>query len=272
MKTKTMHPFDIATNLTEVQGKFLGQTTTHYANMIGPFGGILAANLLKAILNHPERIGEPVSLTVNYVSAVADGSFEIRPSIARTNRSTQHWKVDMLQDNKVVMTGTALCAKRKTTWSNTELAMPEVVQPEAVKRFSLEGTPTWMQQYDMRFISGKPNVLGEKEDTLEHSSSLLWIKDLPDRPLDYLSLASLCDTFLPRIFLREPQFVPASTVSLTIYFHVNAEMLTQHGSNFVLGQARGHRFYNGFFDQFGTLWNTKGEILATTSQIVYFRD
>lgn len=76
-KHNEKHPFDLATQLTWDDGKFTGQTSPHYENMIGPFGGVIAATLLKAIMEHPDREGEPVSLTINYAAPVSDDAFNI---------------------------------------------------------------------------------------------------------------------------------------------------------------------------------------------------
>ena len=65
--------------------------------MVGPFGGITAAQMLQAVLQHPQRLGDPVSLTVNFAAALADGPFTVQARPARTNRSTQHWVIEMLQ-------------------------------------------------------------------------------------------------------------------------------------------------------------------------------
>jgi hypothetical protein len=35
--------------------------------MVGPYGGITAATLLKSVQQHPERLGEPLSLTVRWI-------------------------------------------------------------------------------------------------------------------------------------------------------------------------------------------------------------
>ena len=59
--------------------------------MVGPFGGITAAVLLRAIESHPDRLGEPVALTVNFAAPIVDGEFEISRRAPRTNRTNQHW-------------------------------------------------------------------------------------------------------------------------------------------------------------------------------------
>ena len=66
--------------------------------------------------------------------------------------------------------------------------------------------------------------------------------------------------------------VPAGTVSLTVYFHANSAELAATGSGYLLGQARGQEFRNGFFDQAAQLWNEAGAMLATSHQIVYFKE
>ena len=55
------HVFDVAMALVR-QGdvSFIGNTSPAYANMVGPFGGVTAAQALNAVMQHPDRLGEPV--------------------------------------------------------------------------------------------------------------------------------------------------------------------------------------------------------------------
>jgi hypothetical protein len=62
-------------------------------------------------------------------------------------------------------------------------------------------------------VRGKPFAVND--DSLSH----VWVADNPPRALDFASLTALCDSFLPRIFLHRPDFVPIGTVSINIYFH-----------------------------------------------------
>lgn len=65
--TSSIHPLDEALALTSsAPGQFTGQTHPGYWNMVGPFGGVTAATLLQAVMQHPDRLGDPLSLTVNY--------------------------------------------------------------------------------------------------------------------------------------------------------------------------------------------------------------
>ena len=94
------HVFDQAIALTALgDDRFEGHTSDAYWNMVGPFGGITAATALNAVLQHPALLGQPVALTVNYAAALAKGRFIVVARAARTNRSTQHWSIEIRQDD-----------------------------------------------------------------------------------------------------------------------------------------------------------------------------
>ena len=254
--------------------RYSGSTHSAWLNMVGPFGGITAAVLLQAVLLHPERLGNPVAFTVNFCAGVAEGAFEIIAKPARTNRSTQHWTIELTQGGAVVITATAVTAVRRTTFSSIESHAPLVTGANELPR--AEGTILpWTQRYDMRSLTGHlPTVWdGSEGDTLTQ----MWVRDAQQRPVDFASLTALADTFFPRVFLRRRTFVPIGTVSMTVYFHADAQELAAlgHGvdtSDFVLGQAKAQCFFNGFFDHSAQLWSDAGQLLATTHQVVYFKE
>jgi hypothetical protein len=65
-----MHPLDQALALqAQGEGRWHGRTHPDWANMVGPFGGITAAQLLQAAMLDPRALGEPLALTVNYAPA-----------------------------------------------------------------------------------------------------------------------------------------------------------------------------------------------------------
>jgi acyl-CoA thioesterase len=265
------HAFDRAVALTALpDGRWQGHTSADYANMVGPFGGITAAQVMTAVLRHPDILGAPLSLTVNYVTAVADGPFVLWARPVRTNRSTQHWLIEMLQNEQVVLTATAVTAARRTTWSVDDEAMPEVPLPADVPRYALKIPVAWVDCYELRPLTGMLPAAwdGSGDDSLTRQ----WVRDYPPRPLDFAALASLADVFFPRIWRRRATQVAAGTVSMTVYFHADAALLQQTGSGYLLTQARGQAFRNGFFDQTAQLWNEAGALLATTHQIVYYKE
>ena len=118
--TDHKHPLDHALNLEPLApGQWQGKTSPAYANMVGPFGGTTGATLLNAILSHEELLGAPISLTVNFAAPVADGPFDIIARPVRTNRSTQHWWVEQVQNDQVVAFATAVTAVQNRVLTNT---------------------------------------------------------------------------------------------------------------------------------------------------------
>jgi acyl-coenzyme A thioesterase PaaI-like protein len=275
------HPFDEALTLTQVGDTqaaartWIGRTHPAYQNMVGPYGGLSAAQALQAVVKHPALLGQPVALTVNFAAAIADGEFTVVAQPTRTNRSTQHWSIvftqrDAAGTDSIVLTATAMTAVRRQTYSAADLTMPDVPKPSSLARSSFAGRPGWFQRYDMRFMTGNipEQFTGAESDSLTQ----LWVKDDPARPLDFTSLAAMCDVFFPRVWLRRATPTPAGTVTLTSYFHVGADELAAASGGFLLAHARGNRYFNGYFDQSAQLWSEAGALLATSHQLVYYKE
>ena len=275
----TPHVFDKALALVSSglrPGLFSGTASQDYWNMVGPFGGTTAAVMLGAVMRHPELLGAPIAQTVNFASAIGAGVFEVQATPVRTNRSTQHWTLVLTQPGpdgmpQVTTTGTVVTAARRETWSLADMTMPDVPRPADVLRLDLGASAVaWFGHYEMRPLAGK---LPAKWDGATHDSeSMLWMRDAVPRALDFAALASMSDMFYPRVWLRRATRVPAGTVSMTTYFHANAAQLAEVGTGYLLGRAVGQQFSNGFFDQAAQVWSEAGALLATSNQIVYFKE
>ncbi|MEB3062635.1 acyl-CoA thioesterase [[Mycobacterium] zoologicum] len=265
-----MHPFDRAMCLDHLDAELArGATEPAWANMVGPFGGITAAVLLRAVETHPDRIGEPLALTVNYAAPIADGEFDVVVRAARTNRSNQHWILELRQGDEVKTTATAVFGRHRDTWADTEARAPKVPAPEDVSRGGLPDLIGWAKRYDMRFTEGPVPDDGVLSDS---STTTLWVRDVEQRPLDFAGLAAVSDIFYPRVFLRRGGFIPAGTISLTTYFHADQSRVDAVGGDFVLGSAHANAFSRGYFDQSAHLWSRDGSLLTSTHQLVYFKD
>lgn len=270
--TSSSHPLDEATRLTATpDGRLTGHGHPAYANVVGPFGGITAATLLQAALTHPGRIGDPISFTVNYAGPVADGGFDIEAVPLRTNRSTQHWSILQTQNGEVVTSASAVFALRRETWTSTEAPFPDAPPAADVPVSDHGSVVAWTRNYDMRYVRG--GLLDRTTPTEARDSlSTLWIRDQPPRPLDFVSMAALADAFFPRILVRRPQRVPFGTVSITTHFHADAALLAAQGTRPLLGSARASHFGRGYHDQSAEIWSDTGDLLATSHQIVYFKE
>jgi hypothetical protein len=95
---------------------------------------------------------------------------------------------------------------------------------------------------------------------------------MPPRQLDHLSLTAMCDAFAPRIMVKRPKQVPIGTVSLTVNYHATGDDLRTQGSRPVLGVANASHYSRGYHDQSVHLWSEDMALMATSHQIVYFRE
>ena len=82
---------------------------------------------------------------------------------------------------------------------------------------------------------------------------------------------SMSDAFFGRIFHAKRELVPFGTVSITTYFHVDAGDLEAEDITRVLAVADAKIFHKSYGDQNGELWSPSGRLLATTTQIAYFK-
>ena len=263
------HPFDQAIALDAVDSnRFSGRTSPAYWGMVAPFGGVTAATALNSTLLRPERLGDPLSLTVNYAGPLQPGEFEVETTLLRTNRSTQHWAVQIVQggEREVMISAIVVFAVRRPTWSLTEARLPDVPPAVQCPLAPKDRDMPWLERYDLRPVRGR--LMQENTDSVTHG----WMADAPPRPLDFPALASICDAFFPRLFLRRPTPTPIGTVSLNVYFHVDTATLARQGSAPVLGVAAGQVCNAGFFDQHGQIWGEQGTLLATTHQIVWYKE
>ena len=112
---------------------FAGCTSDDYWNFTGPFGGATAATVLRAVTDHPKRAGTPLSFTVNFCAPVAKGDFTIAVREVRSNRSTQHWYMELEQaDVGIAATATAVFAQRRASWAHQAAQMPAAAAPEGL--------------------------------------------------------------------------------------------------------------------------------------------
>ena len=268
-----MHPLDTAIALKPItKGSYLAHTSAAYANMVGPFGGVTSALLLNAVMQHEDLLGEPIVLTVNYAAPIADGEIVVEAQPVRTNRSTQHWLMQATQNGELVSFATAVTAIRRETWSALEARPPQdVPEPLSLSRMETANKPIWTQCYDMRYMDGDmPGEAGGAEQ--DDSYSCLWVRDEPPRALDFPALSAICDSYFPRIFIRRQRRVAIGTVSLTTYFHADNALLAAQGEQFLLATAKALNFRKGYFDQSAEVWSADRQLLASTHQMVYFRD
>lgn len=270
-KTPTDDPFDIATQVTTIDGRMRGHTSDGYWAFVGPFGGATAGVLLRAVMQHPQREGDPLALTVNYCAPIARGPFDLNVRVIKTNRSSQHWSIELSQNGEVAAFATAVFAQRRPTWSHQEKTMPQTTSFADTAIYPNNGAAPWVGQYHFRFAEGGPRTTDAPFEKPVSAHSKLWIRDTVPRAIDAISLASMSDAFFARIFHVRRQLVPIGTVSMTVYFHADSEDIAAANTDYVLGVADASVFHKSYSDQSTELWSPDGKLLATSQQVTYFK-
>jgi acyl-CoA thioesterase len=251
-------------------GTYSGETDPAFWNLIGPFGGWIAAALLQGVLLEPGRLGEPISLSVNFAGAIEPGPFEIRAHNWRRNRSTDFWRTELVQhrDGRDFFCADAsvVLAVRRATESFVDVAPPELPEPEGLQPLKAGSLgPAFLARYDMRFAS--TNFGGGAEP----HRTMAWVRENGPLTLDFPGLVGLCDAGFPIIFARLKKRFPISTVTLNAFFHVTEHELAAVGDDFVLSDGRMRIAHEGFYDSSTAMWSRAGRLLATTEQIVYYK-
>jgi acyl-CoA thioesterase len=264
-----MHPFDSLVSLSTLDSATdITTLDDAYWNFTGQYGGVSCALVVATLLRDPARLGDPLSLTVNLATPIAQGPVRLEKSLLAQTRSTQHWQVKIVQhvDGVPVLRSVAMMvfAVRRPSFSDLEVSRPDAPAYDALERTPRAGL-NWLQRYEFRFLQGVP------EAARPDSHTVAYVRDDPPRPLDYSSLACIADSFFPRLFLRLGGMHPIATITLSIYFHATAQAIAQHGDAPLLTTARARSFEAGFGDHVGELWGAQGQLLATTEQLMWFK-
>jgi acyl-CoA thioesterase len=267
------HPFDTACALTRAgSSRFSGAAPSAYWNMAGPFGGTTAATLLHAAMLEQGRAVEPVALTVNFCAALTPGAFSVTAREVRSGKSVRHVAVELQQGDTTMASASVVFAARRDTWAHQVARLPAVPPPDAVAPMDSQGRLAWLQRYEFRFVSGALRPQAQPYAAPEPAQSTLWVADVPRRPLDHLSLAALCDVFFVRVFQVRGTIVPAGTVTMTVHFHASAAEIAAQGPSPVLGVADANTFTRNFGDQTAQMWSRSGRLLATSTQLAWFKE
>ena len=269
------HPLDAATALAGPVDAVVraGRTGDGYWTFIGPFGGVSAATALRAVLERPDRDGDPITITVNFCAPIARGEFQVHTRRARANRSSQHWLVEFRQgeSDEAVLTASIVTAVRRDSWSRQPSHAPALPPFESMVAGDNKQSLPWVAQYGFRFAEGAPKMTAETPDPPNSPRSVLWIHDDVPRTLDAVSLLALSDAFFGRIFQVIGRIPPFGTVSMTTHFHASGDELAAHGSEPLAAVADSHVFHRSFCDQSVELFGRGGQLLATSTQIAYFK-
>jgi len=261
--------FDRETALVALEdGQFTIEASDVYRNPTGmAFGGWVAAIAAQAVEMHPERRGPLVSQQIIFMTGVGPGEVKLSVKLLRAGASTQFWRVELSQNGALTNAADIITSTRRPTDIDYQVEMPTAKSPD--DSISLPSVnpmaPKWVSHYDQRIAKGMPFAVNESPE------AIVWIKEADGRPVDRVSLFSILDTPMPRTFFVTEQFRPGSTVSMATYIYASEEDLAAAGSDFLLLRVTGATVRNSATDGRAEIWSQSGIMLATSSQIGFFR-
>ena len=259
--------FDETLTLTRLEEDvYEGQTDGTYWNLIGPYGGWIAAVMLKSVLVDNDSGFEPLVVSVEFMKAPPEGSFIVRRQCDRAGRTASFWRSELeAPDGKTCVRAMITLAPHRDTLDFSKDTIPDVPKAEEVPVLDGSRMPIkWPARYETRYISGQ---LGQKQ---EDSRSLSWIRDIEKRPLDHVSLTAISDSPFPRLFLVTGSMSNISTISLTTYLHAGNQELNKVGDAPILVEAVCERSAGGFYDQHSKFYSPQGRLIATSKQMVWY--
>lgn len=269
-----MHPLDSSLDLVPASTVHAGAAAVftcrapeRYRNAIGPFGGWIAALLLKGVLAVPSARGVPLALDALLMGSMDDSDLEVRVLPLRQNRSVGFWRSEIWQRGRV-------CAHAQVTMSMVRRSLvmqdahfPSVPAHDAVPVYDNPRSPVpWIDQYVFKPVSG---LLFSRAETMD---ARLWIRDAEPRPLDAISLTAICDTPFPSPWIRLAGQVPVSTVTFSVYFRADDSDYAAAGSDFCLVDSHASLARGGYVDQYSSIWSAAGRLLAQTQQMLWLAD
>jgi acyl-CoA thioesterase len=236
-----------------------------YAAFAGAFGGWTAAGAVLAAQHIAAPEFQPLSLSIEFLKGIGPGEVAWLPQEIRRTRSVQYLRVQTRQADADVATASLVFALRRHTDRIANVAAPRCAVPEALPRLALERVPvTWPERFDLRLAEGQ---------LLQASTAMRscqWTRFLDAQPLSHARLAALADATFPRIFFHYEQVARISTVTMSVHFHALTSEIERSGKDFVMLEAGSQAAQHGFFDQWVRIWSRAGELLATSTQLVWF--
>ncbi|MCR5875972.1 thioesterase family protein [Phenylobacterium sp. J426] len=251
-----------------------GRWTTHagpdWKNPNGPlWGGYPIGLALTVVGTEPEAVGEPLSISLTYVAALADGEVEIRTRRLRQGGSIGVWEVDLRPAGAegVSVQAIVTLARRPATPPFAFAKMPEAPEPENL--------PTPMSPGGARHFGAQAFERRTTEtfpiQPQASSYSTAWVRPRLG-PWDKPMLGMLTDNSPPRAFYALGHTVMTTTLSLTVYLHATAEEVAEAGRDWLLVEYEGRVGGGGASDERSSYWRRDGKLLATSEQLVWYRE
>lgn len=250
-------------------GRWSTQAGPEWKNPNGPLWGGYPVGLCMAVLQaEPDAVGEPLSITLTYVAALTEGAIDIRTRRLRQGGSIGVWEVDLRPAGAEGTSVHAIVtlARRPSTPPFAFAEMPQAPDPDSLPQ---PQSPGGVRHFGAQAFERRTAETFPIKPSAD-SRSLAWVRPRRGawtKPL----LGMLTDNSPPRAFYAFGHDVMTTTLSLTVYLHATEAEVAAAGSDYLLVEYEGRVGGGGASDERSSYWRRDGKLLATSEQLVWYR-
>jgi acyl-CoA thioesterase len=232
----------------------------------GLWGGFAIGLCVHVLKAEPQATGDPLSLALSFVSALPEGRLDVSTRCLRQGRSIGVWEVEIRPAGapEVCIHAVVTAAKRPSTPRFRFVQMPVTPPPEDLPVQQTRGNQAQRDAFEWRGQGADP-------PPVDHAArTLAWVRSRQG-PLDRALLGVVTDASPPRVLYALGD-VMNTTLCLSVYFHATAEQLSAVGDDWILVEYDGRVGGGGASDERSSYWSRDGQLLATSEQLVWYRD
>jgi acyl-coenzyme A thioesterase PaaI-like protein len=251
-------------------GRWTTRAGPEWKNPNGPlWGGYPIGLCVRVMAAEPEAVGEPLSLSLTYVAALTEGEIEVRTRRLRQGGSVGVWEVDLRPAGAEQTSVHAIVtmARRPQTPPFAFARMPDAPDPESLP--APVGLGGGRHFGALAFERRTAETFPIQPAASSHSTA--WVRPRLG-PWDKAMLGMLTDNSPPRAFYAFGHTVMTTTLSLTVYLHATAEEVAAAGRDYLLVEYEGRVGGGGASDERSSYWRRDGKLLATSEQLVWYRE
>jgi acyl-CoA thioesterase len=241
-------------------GRYAAAADPRWQNIIGPFGGWIAALLVHAAEQEAEPDRRLRSLTGQFLAPIAMGPLDVRVRVLQRRRTLTAIHIDLLQDGAVVALG--LCtffAARDDALVAGTVPPPPWPRWDRLAGFGADSGKSFFTQY--LFYAVAEGVPATPAGPLACGG---WVNLNPPRPLDAKLVALFADSWLPVLWTGLGRRVPFSTVEFSVYLR---QPPLAGDDRPVMLRVTTEVAEGGVADEQGHVWDADGRLLAQTRQL-----
>ncbi|MBI5494683.1 MAG: thioesterase family protein [Deltaproteobacteria bacterium] len=264
-----MQPFDAAHRFQRTApGLFTGRWTPDWYQGRGVYGGLLAATLVRGVMDtvdDPARV--PRSLTVHFCAPARQGPAVLRVREERRGSLVSHLSARLEQEDGAVVcfASATVAAGRARALHYQDAVMPKVVPFDDATPVVGDHPmlPAFARHLEFRFCGGAPPYAGAPE---AHMAA--WLRPRQPVTADAPFAAALLDAMPPAFFSRAEAPVAGASVDFTMHFLGRFPSPGLPGDAPWLLSTRSRWAAEGYSEELTEMWSQGGELVGQCRQLI----